>query len=108
MINGSTDMEAVWGRASGRCITLWCRLAEVSHLGLTRNRPEKLSPLLCSQQTSETEPRRETFLLALHTYDSPNPEDLTFQQGDKILLLSKGGRKTFLVSNDYKKQDSAR
>ncbi|CAF98816.1 unnamed protein product, partial [Tetraodon nigroviridis] len=68
VINGSTDMEAVWGRASGRCITLWCRLAE---------------------QTSETEPRRETFLLALHTYDSPNPEDLTFQQGDKILLLSK-------------------
>uniref|UniRef100_H3CTM1 Neutrophil cytosolic factor 2 n=1 Tax=Tetraodon nigroviridis TaxID=99883 RepID=H3CTM1_TETNG len=67
VINGSTDMEAVWGRASGRCITLWCRLAE----------------------TSETEPRRETFLLALHTYDSPNPEDLTFQQGDKILLLSK-------------------
>lgn len=32
VIDGGTDMEAVWRRASGRCITLWCRLAEASDL----------------------------------------------------------------------------
>lgn len=33
LIHGGTDMEAVWRRAGGRGLTLWCRLAEVSLLG---------------------------------------------------------------------------
>lgn len=31
-------------------------------------------------------------LVALHTYDSANPEDLTFQAGDTITFLSRGER----------------
>lgn len=50
---------------------------------------EELIWLLFLKQSSET-PQKETYLLALHTYDSANPEDLSFHQGDKITLLSKG------------------
>lgn len=32
VINGDADMAALWGGLSGRCITLWCRLTEVSDL----------------------------------------------------------------------------
>ncbi|XP_029698276.1 neutrophil cytosol factor 2 isoform X1 [Takifugu rubripes] len=67
VIDGGTDMEGVWSRVSGRCITLWCRLA---------------------QQTNERV-QKESSLLALHSYDSSNPEDLSFHQGDRITLLSK-------------------
>ncbi|NP_001027854.1 neutrophil cytosol factor 2 [Takifugu rubripes] len=66
VIDGGTDMEGVWSRVSGRCITLWCRLAQ------TNERVQK-----------------ESSLLALHSYDSSNPEDLSFHQGDRITLLSK-------------------
>lgn len=48
----------------------------------------------------------ETYLLALHTYHSSNPEDLIFQQGDKITLLSKGDTNLQCV-NERKKQDSS-
>ncbi|TNM96131.1 hypothetical protein fugu_015792 [Takifugu bimaculatus] len=66
VIDGGTDMEGVWSRVSDRCITLWCRLAQ------TNERVQK-----------------ESSLLALHSYDSSNPEDLSFHQGDRITLLSK-------------------
>lgn len=32
-------------------------------------------------------------LVALHTYDSANPEDLTFQEGDTITFLSRGDKR---------------
>jgi len=33
-------------------------------------------------------------VIALHSYKSPSPEDLTFSQGDTIILLAKGNAQT--------------
>lgn len=45
--------------------------------------------VFCVKQTDGMQ-HDEIHLLALHTYDSSNPEDLTFHQGDTITLLSRG------------------
>ncbi|XP_008299258.1 neutrophil cytosol factor 2 [Stegastes partitus] len=67
VINADTDMESVWSQASGGRITLWCKTKE---------------------QTDGTL-QKEIVLLALHTYESSNPEDLSFNEGDEITLLSR-------------------
>lgn len=43
--------------------------------------------------------------MALHSYESSNPEDLSFQQGDKIKLLSKSEASFFYTSNIHKQFD---
>uniref|UniRef100_A0A3B4BHU2 SH3 domain-containing protein n=1 Tax=Periophthalmus magnuspinnatus TaxID=409849 RepID=A0A3B4BHU2_9GOBI len=60
VINAKTDMKSVWNRAKDGRLTMWCKPQE--------------------PQIS---------FIALHTYESSNPEDLSFQEGDKILLLSR-------------------
>uniref|UniRef100_A0A671TUN4 Neutrophil cytosolic factor 2 n=1 Tax=Sparus aurata TaxID=8175 RepID=A0A671TUN4_SPAAU len=60
VINANTEMESVWSCASGRHITLWCGTKE-----------------------------SEIHFVALHSYESSNPEDLNFHQGDTITLLSR-------------------
>uniref|UniRef100_A0A3P9NVF4 Neutrophil cytosolic factor 2 n=1 Tax=Poecilia reticulata TaxID=8081 RepID=A0A3P9NVF4_POERE len=67
LIDNNTEMEDVWSRAQGGRITLWCTTKEVSDGKL----------------------QKEVYLVALHSYESSNPEDLSFQEGDKIKLLSK-------------------
>ncbi|KAM3593650.1 uncharacterized protein V6R79_017944 [Siganus canaliculatus] len=68
VINTNTDMEeSVWSQASDRQVTLWCRLKD--------------------QTDGQTE--QEMHFVALHSYKSPNPEDLSFQQGDTITFLSR-------------------
>uniref|UniRef100_A0A8C6MLI7 Neutrophil cytosolic factor 2 n=1 Tax=Nothobranchius furzeri TaxID=105023 RepID=A0A8C6MLI7_NOTFU len=62
VIDANTDMKDVWRRASGGHITLWC---------------------------TTTEPQKEIHFVALHSYKSSNPEDLNFQEGDMIKLLSR-------------------
>uniref|UniRef100_A0A7N6C1B5 SH3 domain-containing protein n=1 Tax=Anabas testudineus TaxID=64144 RepID=A0A7N6C1B5_ANATE len=62
VISASSEMESVWSNANGRHITLWCKTKE---------------------------PQEEIHLVALHSYDSSNPEDLSFHEGDTILLLSR-------------------
>uniref|UniRef100_A0A8C2ZTJ9 Neutrophil cytosolic factor 2 n=1 Tax=Cyclopterus lumpus TaxID=8103 RepID=A0A8C2ZTJ9_CYCLU len=64
VITPSTEMESMWRGASGLRITLWCH-----HTDGTR--------------------QSEIHLVALHSYESSNPEDLNFHQGDTITLLSK-------------------
>lgn len=46
--------------------------------------------------------QEEIHLVALHSYESSNPEDLNFQQGDKIKLLSKSEASFFYTSNIQK------
>ncbi|KAK5850079.1 hypothetical protein PBY51_014360 [Eleginops maclovinus] len=65
VINDSTDMESVWTRASGVHITLWCYTKE------------------------QTKPNTEVPMVALYSYESSNPEDLKFHQGDRITIISK-------------------
>ncbi|XP_054479007.1 neutrophil cytosol factor 2 [Anoplopoma fimbria] len=67
VISPSTEMESVWKRASGLRITLWCN----------------------AKEQTDGNPKSEIHFVALHSYESSNPEDLNFQQGDKIKLLSK-------------------
>ncbi|PWA25021.1 hypothetical protein CCH79_00016030 [Gambusia affinis] len=67
LIDNNTEMEDVWSRAEGGRIILWCT----------------------TKEQSDGKPQKEVYLVALHSYDSPNPEDLSFQEGDKIKLLSK-------------------
>ncbi|XP_061569404.1 neutrophil cytosol factor 2 [Cololabis saira] len=67
LIDGDTEMQDVWSLATGGRITLWCY----------------------TKEQSDAEPQTQTQLVALHSYESPNPEDLNFQQGDAITLLSR-------------------
>ncbi|XP_037550071.1 neutrophil cytosol factor 2 [Nematolebias whitei] len=59
LIDANTDL---WSQAAGGRITLWCNTKE---------------------------PQKEIRFMALHSYKSSNPEDLNFQQGDTIKLLSR-------------------
>ncbi|XP_029313423.1 neutrophil cytosol factor 2 [Cottoperca gobio] len=67
VINDSTEMESVWSRASGVRITLWCN----------------------AEEQTDGNPQSEIPLVALHSYESSNPEDLNFHQGDTITLISR-------------------
>ncbi|XP_075899179.1 neutrophil cytosol factor 2 [Nelusetta ayraudi] len=68
-LSADTDMESVWSSATDGRITLWCNTKEPSGVQLN-----------------------EIQLVALHTYDSANPEDLTFREGDTITFLSRVNR----------------
>uniref|UniRef100_A0A3Q3GXU5 Neutrophil cytosolic factor 2 n=1 Tax=Labrus bergylta TaxID=56723 RepID=A0A3Q3GXU5_9LABR len=70
VIDADTDMASVWSRAGGGRITVWCHAKEVRS------------------------PQKEIHFVALHSYESLNPEDLSFHQGDTITLLS-------LVNQDW-------
>ncbi|XP_041670244.1 neutrophil cytosol factor 2 isoform X2 [Cheilinus undulatus] len=67
VINADSDMENVWSRAKGRRITLWCH----------------------TKEQTDGEPQTEIHFVALHSYESSNPEDLNFHEGDKIIFLSR-------------------
>ncbi|XP_076577520.1 neutrophil cytosol factor 2 [Chaetodon auriga] len=67
VINANTEMESVWSCASGRRITLWCH----------------------TKEQTDGKPQTEIHLVALHSYESSNPEDLNFHQGDTITFLSR-------------------
>ncbi|XP_071341862.1 neutrophil cytosol factor 2 isoform X1 [Trachinotus anak] len=67
VINASTEMEHVWSHVKGRRITLWCN----------------------TQEETDGKPHDEIHLVALHSYESSNPEDLSFHQGETIILLSR-------------------
>ncbi|XP_056155549.1 neutrophil cytosol factor 2 [Lampris incognitus] len=74
VIDRNTDMESVWISANGGRITLWCDVEDVDNV---------------DREKMEEEPQSQTFLVAVHSFDSANPEDLSFHQGDRITLLSK-------------------
>uniref|UniRef100_A0A8C6SW88 Neutrophil cytosolic factor 2 n=1 Tax=Neogobius melanostomus TaxID=47308 RepID=A0A8C6SW88_9GOBI len=64
VIDANTNMESVWARAKDGHLTVWCKIYEP---------PQE--PQIC--------------FTALHTYESSNPEDLSFEEGDEIVLLSR-------------------
>lgn len=66
-INANTEMESVWSHASGGHITLWCK----------------------TKEQTDGKQEKEIHLVAIHSYESSNAEDLNFQQGDTIILLSR-------------------
>ncbi|XP_020501044.2 neutrophil cytosol factor 2 isoform X1 [Labrus bergylta] len=72
VIDADTDMASVWSRAGGGRITVWCH----------------------AKEETDGAPQKEIHFVALHSYESLNPEDLSFHQGDTITLLS-------LVNQDW-------
>uniref|UniRef100_H2LL81 Neutrophil cytosolic factor 2 n=1 Tax=Oryzias latipes TaxID=8090 RepID=H2LL81_ORYLA len=58
-IDANTDMETVWSQVRAGRITLWCK------------------------------EKKETHKVALHSYQSANPEDLNFKEGDEITVLAR-------------------
>nr|XP_046226927.1 neutrophil cytosol factor 2 [Scatophagus argus] len=73
VINANTEIESVWRCASGKRITLWCHTTEQTKV----------------KTEMDGKPHDEIHLVALHSYESSNPEDLSFNQGDTIILLSR-------------------
>uniref|UniRef100_A0A8C7XAL2 Neutrophil cytosolic factor 2 n=1 Tax=Oryzias sinensis TaxID=183150 RepID=A0A8C7XAL2_9TELE len=61
-IDANTDMETVWSQVRAGRITLWC---------------------------NEKKEGEETHRVALHSYQSANPEDLNFKEGDEITVLAR-------------------
>lgn len=68
LIDADTEMERVWRHVKGGHITLWCSTKDVE---------------------TDGKPQTEIHLVALHSYESSNPEDLSFHEGDTITLLSR-------------------
>ncbi|KAK0144659.1 Neutrophil cytosol factor 2 [Merluccius polli] len=69
VMDASTDMQGIWSSANCGRITLWCDIKE--------------EPL------KDNNPGVQMHVIALYSYESTNLEDLTFNQGDTILLLTK-------------------
>ncbi|XP_056220802.1 neutrophil cytosol factor 2 [Seriola aureovittata] len=67
VIDANTEMERVWSHVKDRHITLWCN----------------------TKEQTDGKPQTEIHLVALHSYESSNPEDLSFHEGDTITLLSR-------------------
>ncbi|XP_017270700.1 neutrophil cytosol factor 2 [Kryptolebias marmoratus] len=61
-LESDSELKDLWSRGAGGCLTLWCSVKE----------PQK----------------EKVQFVALHSYESSNPEDLCFHQGDTIKLLS--------------------
>ncbi|MBN3270434.1 NCF2 factor, partial [Polyodon spathula] len=69
-----SEMETAWSQAQKGHLTLWCELTE----------------------NKENLPKEDfTLLVALHCYKATQPEDLEFQTGDIITLLSKVNEEWF-------------
>lgn len=70
VMDEKTEMEKVWSRASSGRVTLWCSVQE-----------QRL-------QQTDGKAQSETHYVAIHSYESSNPEDLSFHEGDTITFLS--------------------
>ncbi|NXD08515.1 NCF2 factor, partial [Nothocercus nigrocapillus] len=77
------NVEAAWSKTKDKCLTVWCDSTEgkgsppetKTEQDAQRTRPEELGP---------------TQVVAQYDYEATQPEDLEFQAGDVILVLSKG------------------
>uniref|UniRef100_A0A8C7EHF2 Neutrophil cytosolic factor 2 n=1 Tax=Nothoprocta perdicaria TaxID=30464 RepID=A0A8C7EHF2_NOTPE len=74
------NVKAAWSKAKDKCLTVWCDSTEVSD-GETK--PDQEAQKATSE---ELEPIQ---VVAQYDYEATQPEDLEFQAGDVILVLSK-------------------
>ncbi|XP_029474278.1 neutrophil cytosol factor 2 [Rhinatrema bivittatum] len=78
-------IKAAWDQAKNHCLTLWCDYAEVEQLTSENSGNEED----VSEQKETTEDEKANHVVALFDYEAIEPEDLEFQEGDVILVLSK-------------------
>ncbi|NWX21148.1 NCF2 factor, partial [Aegotheles bennettii] len=77
VVLSAENLEAAWSQSKDNCLTVWCDMTEGKGF-LLESKPEE-SP-------EETGP---TQVIAQYNYEATQPEDLEFQAGDVILVLSK-------------------
>ncbi|XP_051650257.1 neutrophil cytosol factor 2 [Manacus candei] len=76
------NLDAAWSQSKGNCLTVWCDLTEGEGF-LPDSKPEE------SPQEATPEEMGPTQVVAQYNYEATQPEDLEFQAGDVILVLSK-------------------
>ncbi|NWH33999.1 NCF2 factor, partial [Chloropsis hardwickii] len=76
------NVEAAWSQSKDNCLTVWCNGTEGEGF-VPDSKPEE-SPQEATP--GETGP---THVVAQYSYEATQPEDLEFQAGDMILVLSK-------------------
>uniref|UniRef100_A0A8D0L2S2 Neutrophil cytosolic factor 2 n=1 Tax=Sphenodon punctatus TaxID=8508 RepID=A0A8D0L2S2_SPHPU len=76
-------MKTAWRHAKNYCLTLWCYSTEVNSSGREDGKDEE------GNQNSTPEEIEANQVVARYSYESTQPEDLEFQEGDVILVLSK-------------------
>ncbi|NWI58351.1 NCF2 factor, partial [Calyptomena viridis] len=77
------NLDAAWSWSKDNCLTVWCDLTEGKGF-LPDSKPEE-SP----QEATAMEGTGPTQVVARYSYEATQPEDLEFQAGDVILVLSK-------------------
>ncbi|NXK97016.1 NCF2 factor, partial [Formicarius rufipectus] len=76
------NLDVAWEQSKDKCLTVWCDLTEGEGF-LPDNKPEE------SPQEARLEEVGPTRVVAQYNYEATQPEDLEFQAGDTILVLSK-------------------
>uniref|UniRef100_A0A2I2ZD80 Neutrophil cytosol factor 2 n=1 Tax=Gorilla gorilla gorilla TaxID=9595 RepID=A0A2I2ZD80_GORGO len=81
------SMKDAWGQVKNYCLTLWCENT-VGDQGFP-DEPKESEKADANNQTTEPQFKKGSQVEALFSYEATQPEDLEFQEGDIILLLSK-------------------
>ncbi|XP_037999999.1 neutrophil cytosol factor 2 isoform X1 [Motacilla alba alba] len=76
------NLEAAWSQSKDNCLTVWCNGTEGEGF-VPDSKPEES---LQEAMPGETGPNH---VVAQYSYEATQPEDLEFQAGDTILVLSK-------------------
>ncbi|KFQ51718.1 Neutrophil cytosol factor 2, partial [Nestor notabilis] len=76
------NLEAAWSQSKDNCLTVWCDITEGEGF-LPDSKPEELLQEATPEETGPTQ------VVAQYNYEATQPEDLEFQAGDMILVLSK-------------------
>ncbi|XP_026709614.1 neutrophil cytosol factor 2 isoform X2 [Athene cunicularia] len=76
------NLEAAWSQSKDNCLTVWCDMMEGEGFLLDSNPEEQ------GLQEATAEEMGLTQVVAQYGYEATQPEDLEFQAGDVILVLS--------------------
>ncbi|XP_049663454.1 neutrophil cytosol factor 2 isoform X1 [Accipiter gentilis] len=76
------NLEAAWRQSKDNCLTVWCDITEGEGF-LPDSKPEESLQEPVPEETGPTQ------VVAQYSYEATQPEDLEFQAGDVILILSK-------------------
>ncbi|NXE75328.1 NCF2 factor, partial [Cochlearius cochlearius] len=82
VVLSTENLEAAWSQSKDNCLTVWCDITEGE--GFLPDSKPKESP-----QEATLEEMGPAQVVAQYSYEATQPEDLEFQAGDVILVLSK-------------------
>ncbi|NXK29208.1 NCF2 factor, partial [Arenaria interpres] len=76
------NLKAAWSQSKDNCLTVWCETTEGKGF-LLDSKPEEPPQGATPEETGPNQ------VVAQYNYEATQPEDLEFQAGDVILVLSK-------------------